>query len=181
MYRGKTIALTAMARNEERLIRPTLESIPDFVDRVYFVDDGSTDSTLSIAREIATRDPRIEVIEHESNLGVGQSIITGYEHSTADGNDITVVVAGDNPLEVSANRLGRRRSHLVDSAEPLHQCHLYGKSGRCRASSVASGEGKSSGRCQLDGLKDHDDLFLHDVPHVPLGDEAAFDGDPADP
>ena len=43
MYRGKTVALTAMALNEERLIRPTLESIPEFVDRVYFIDDGSTD------------------------------------------------------------------------------------------------------------------------------------------
>ena len=110
MYRGKTIALTAMALNEERLIRPTLESIPDFVDRVYFVDDGSTDNTLSIAREIAARDTRIEVIQHETNLGVGQSIITGYRHSAADGNDITVVVAGDNQMPME---------QIVDLVDPI--------------------------------------------------------------
>ena len=67
MYRGKTIALTLMALNEERLIRPTLESVPEFVDCVYFVDDGSTDSTVSISREIASRDPRIKVILHEQH------------------------------------------------------------------------------------------------------------------
>jgi len=105
MYRGKTIAITAMARNEERLIRATLESVPDFVDRVYFVDDGSTDRTPQIATEVASRDPRIQMIQHEKNLGVGQSIITGYLRSSDDGNDITVVVGGDNqmPMEQVAD------------------------------------------------------------------------------
>ena len=110
MYRGKTIALTLMALNEERLIRPTLESVPDFVDRVYFVDDGSTDKTLAIAREIASVDPRIKVIQHESNLGVGQSVITGYEHSSADDNDITVVAAGDNQMPME---------QIVDLVDPI--------------------------------------------------------------
>jgi glycosyltransferase involved in cell wall biosynthesis len=110
MYRENTIALTAMALNEERLIRPTLESVPDFVDHVYFVDDGSTDDTLEIARDIAKQDPRIEVIPHGTNLGVGQSIITGYERSAADGNDITVVVGGDNQMPME---------QIVDLLDPI--------------------------------------------------------------
>jgi hypothetical protein len=118
MYRGKTVALTLMALNEERLIRPTLESIPDLVDRVYFVDDGSTDKTLAIASEIASVDLRIEVIEHERNLGVGQSIITGYEHSTADGNDITVVVAGDNRCPWSRSSTSSIRSSMARRTIP---------------------------------------------------------------
>ena len=36
------------ALNEEVLIVPTLASMPSFVDRVYVVDDGSSDGTLRI-------------------------------------------------------------------------------------------------------------------------------------
>ena len=89
MYRGKKIALTAMTLNEERLIGPTLESVPDLIDHVYIVDDGSTDKTCEIVRQYAQNDPRIELIVHERNMGVGQTIITGYSRSSADGYDIT--------------------------------------------------------------------------------------------
>ena len=101
MHRGKKIALTIPARNEERLIGPTLESVPETIDRVYVVDDGSTDSTREIVEKYTAIDPRVELLSHDGNKGVGQAIITGYERSSQDGYDITVVVGGDNqmPLE----------------------------------------------------------------------------------
>ena len=101
MYRDKKIALVAMTLNEERLIGPTLESVPDLVDRVYIVDDGSTDRTCDVVRQYAESDARIELIQHERNMGVGQTIITGYERSSEEGYDVTVVVGGDfqMPLE----------------------------------------------------------------------------------
>ena len=101
MHRGKRIALTIPAHNEERLIGPTLEGVPETVDRIYVVDDGSTDETQSIVRKYAAVDPRIELLVHEGNKGVGQAIITGYLRSSVDDYDITVVVGGDDqmPLE----------------------------------------------------------------------------------
>lgn len=41
MYRGKRIALIIPAHNEEHLIGPTLESVPDFVEGIYVIDDAS--------------------------------------------------------------------------------------------------------------------------------------------
>ena len=41
MYKDSHISLVIPARNEERLIRPTLESVPEIIDRIYVVDDGS--------------------------------------------------------------------------------------------------------------------------------------------
>ncbi len=41
-YRDRSVALVIPARNEERLITPTLESVPPFVDTIYMVDHGST-------------------------------------------------------------------------------------------------------------------------------------------
>ena len=101
MYRDNKIALTIPAHNEEKLIGPTLDSVPDYVDRIYVVDDGSVDSTCDIVRQRAVADPRIDLVEHGKNRGVGQAIITGYRRASGDCCDITVVAGGDHqmPLE----------------------------------------------------------------------------------
>ena len=44
-----------MTLNEERLIGPTLESVPDIIDHIYIVDDGSTDKTCEIVQQYAGR------------------------------------------------------------------------------------------------------------------------------
>ena len=102
MYKNKKISLVIPAHNEERLIGPTLEGVPETIDRVYVIDDASQDSTCEVVEKYASIDPRIELIRHEVNKGVGAAIITGYQRSSADGYDIAVVVGGDNqmPLEV---------------------------------------------------------------------------------
>ena len=102
MYKGKKIALVIPAHNEERLIGATLERAPETIDRIYVVDDASQDQTADIVRKYAEIDPRVELIQHEKNKGVGAAIITGYLQASADDYDISVVVGGDNqmPLEV---------------------------------------------------------------------------------
>jgi glycosyltransferase involved in cell wall biosynthesis len=101
MYRDTRIALVIPAYNEERLIRPTLERVPDFIDHVIVVDDGSTDGTPTVVQQCIARDPRVEMIHHESNKGPGAAIVTGYQRALADGYDIAVVCGGDEqmPLE----------------------------------------------------------------------------------
>ena len=98
MHRGKKIALVIPAHNEERLIGPTLDAVPETIDQVYVIDDGSTDQTRQIVARCARADPRVELLEHGENRGVGQAIITGYERSSRDGHDIAVVVGGDNQM-----------------------------------------------------------------------------------
>ncbi|MFH1045747.1 MAG: glycosyltransferase family 2 protein [Candidatus Omnitrophota bacterium] len=107
MYQGKKIAVVIPAYNEQRLIKPTLENVPKLIDKVYVVDDASSDSTPEVVREIAQRDNRIELIRHKVNQGPGQAIINGYKRSSADGYDIAVVVGGDfqMPLEQVTNFL----------------------------------------------------------------------------
>ena len=107
MYKSNKIALVIPAYNEEKLIRPTLEHVPALIDKVYVVDDASTDNMAEVVRECMKSDGRVELIQHESNLGPGAGIITGYKRSAADGYDITVVVGGDNqmPLDQVTNFL----------------------------------------------------------------------------
>jgi glycosyltransferase involved in cell wall biosynthesis len=98
MYRNKKISLVIPAYNEERLIRPTLESVPDVIDKIYVVDDASTDTMAEAVRDCMARDDRIQLITHEKNMGVGQAVITGYVKSSEEGYDIAVVVGGDNQM-----------------------------------------------------------------------------------
>ncbi len=95
MYRDKKIALVIPAYNESRLIQPTLKNVPEVIDKIYVVDDCSTDNMTSVVQSLAKEDPRIELIEHEENQGPGGAIITGYRASSRDNYDIAVVVGGD--------------------------------------------------------------------------------------
>jgi len=63
------------------LIGETLDGIPDYVARIYAVDDGSFDRTGEIIEEHARRDPRIVPIHHNPNKGVGAAITTGYRRA----------------------------------------------------------------------------------------------------
>jgi glycosyltransferase involved in cell wall biosynthesis len=97
MLEGKTVAVVVPAYNEEALIARTIAGVPEFVDRILVVDDGSADGTADAAR--ATSDPRVEVLRHERNGGVGAAILTGYRRARDDGVDVTAVMAADNQMD----------------------------------------------------------------------------------
>ncbi len=97
MLEGKSVAVVVPAHDEEALVGDTIQGIPDFVDRIYVVDDASGDGTAAAAR--AAGDGRVEVLAHERNEGVGAAIVTGYRRAVADGVDVACVMAGDNQMD----------------------------------------------------------------------------------
>lgn len=105
MLEGKRIAVVVPAYNEERLIVRTLSTIPDFVDRMLVVNDGSKDATSERIKECATKDPRVSLIEHGTNKGLGQALITGYVAARDSDADIVAIMAGDaqmSPTDLAA-------------------------------------------------------------------------------
>ena len=99
MYRGKSVAVVVPAHNEERLIRLTVSTMPDFVDNIIVVDDCSTDSTRDIVRELERENSKVRLIAHEVNGGVGAAISTGYVWCRDNDLDIAVVMAGDGQMD----------------------------------------------------------------------------------
>jgi glycosyltransferase involved in cell wall biosynthesis len=97
VFEGKRVGVVVPAFDEEALIGATLGGIPELVDRIFVVDDGSTDRTSERAEELG--DPRVEVIAHENRSGVGAATLTGYRRALADDLDVVVVMNGDNQMD----------------------------------------------------------------------------------
>ena len=97
MLEGKRVAVVVPAYDEEHLIGATLGGIPGFVDRILVVDDGSGDATAQRARSFG--DPRVDVLAHERNRGVGAAIVTGYRRALEEDLDVVCVMAGDNQMD----------------------------------------------------------------------------------
>lgn len=99
MYKNISVSLVIPAYNEEKLIEDTLLGVPPFVDKIYVIDDGSTDNMAKIVSDFP--DERVNLIRHKKNEGVGAAIINGYKKSASDGYDATVVIGGDNQMDLS--------------------------------------------------------------------------------
>jgi glycosyltransferase involved in cell wall biosynthesis len=99
MYLNKTLAVVVPAYNEEPLIEKAISSIPDFVETIIVVDDASKDRTANIVKTMMQSDPRIELIVHPYNHGVGGAIVSGYKKALAMNMDVTAVMAGDAQMD----------------------------------------------------------------------------------
>jgi glycosyltransferase involved in cell wall biosynthesis len=97
MIDGKTVAVVIPAYNEAELIGETIAGVPDVVDRIFVVDDASSDETGARAANVVGRP--VELIEHDTNRGVGAAILSGYRRALNERIDVTVVMAGDNQMD----------------------------------------------------------------------------------
>lgn len=128
-YNGNTVGVVVPAYNEEGFVGDVIETVPEFVDRVYVVDDDSTDGTwqeirlhaakanrAAAGKQVESRPAdgtlgderrgseqvthqRVVPIRHETNRGVGGAIKTGYRRAYDDGIDVTAVMAGDGQMD----------------------------------------------------------------------------------
>ncbi|MBW2162765.1 MAG: glycosyltransferase family 2 protein [Deltaproteobacteria bacterium] len=96
MLEGRRIAVVMPAYNEAKLIRGALECVPGFVDHIIVVDDASVDTTANVARAV---ERPINLIQHETNQGVGAAITTGCRQALLLGADLTAVMAADGQMD----------------------------------------------------------------------------------
>lgn len=102
MLGDSRVFVVVPAFREELHIGRVIATMPELVDGVVVVDDGSDDRTSEVAR--ASGDPRVVVIRHASRRGVGAAIVTGYREAigrTSGPNDALVVMAGDGQMAPS--------------------------------------------------------------------------------
>lgn len=86
----KCVSLIVPVLNEEESISLFYERIADILKRenytfeVIFVDDGSTDATLSCIASLNKKDPRIKAIEFSRNFGKEHALAAGLLAASGD-------------------------------------------------------------------------------------------------
>jgi glycosyltransferase involved in cell wall biosynthesis len=86
----RLVILTPVHNEAENLpryeaeVRATLLDRSDLQGQVLFIDDGSTDSSWDLIRDICRRDPRFTAIRLSRNYGSHIALSAGFEHDRGD-------------------------------------------------------------------------------------------------
>jgi dolichol-phosphate mannosyltransferase len=76
--------------NEEESITPLYESIKEVVDangynyEIVMVDDGSTDNSLNILKELKKKDTNLKIVVFEENRGQSAAFDAGFKTATGE-------------------------------------------------------------------------------------------------
>ena len=90
--------------NEEKNVASVVEQAIPVVKQVaknweiLIIDDGSSDRTLEIAKDLAKKHSQVSVVSHHPNRGYGAALKEGFLHAKYD---TVVFVDGDNQFDFS--------------------------------------------------------------------------------
>lgn len=99
LHRKTTLSVIVPSYNEERTLEKCIERLLQIQDdmlslEVIIIDDCSVDNSLAIARSLAELHPQLIVLAHETNMGKGAALRTGFSKATGE-----VVAIQDADLE----------------------------------------------------------------------------------
>jgi glycosyltransferase involved in cell wall biosynthesis len=97
---GCSIAVVIPCYKVAKHILQVISSIGSDVGRIYVVDDACPEHTGNMV-EMNSDDPRVAVIYHSANLGVGGAVMSGYRAAMAEGADVIVKIDGDGQMDAS--------------------------------------------------------------------------------
>ncbi len=110
--RYASVAIVIPCYRVARHIAGVIRSIPPRFRTVICVDDGSPDETAAVIEALA--DPRVVLLRHPRNRGVGGAMKTGYAEALRRGAEICVKMDGDG--QMSAEDLEALVAPLLDRA-----------------------------------------------------------------
>lgn len=101
MYRGAKIGVVIPCYRVKAHVVDVIAGLPPEVDFIFCIDDSCPDGSGLHIQE-THNDPRVRVIFHEQNRGVGGAVKTGYLAARETGCDIAVKVDGDGQMDPRA-------------------------------------------------------------------------------
>lgn len=94
----KTVAVVIPSYRVTAHILQVIAEIGPEVQHIYVVDDACPDDSGLLVESQCT-DPRVKVLRHAVNQGVGGAVLTGYAAALDDNVDIIVKVDGDGQMK----------------------------------------------------------------------------------
>ena len=132
------IAVVIPAYKVRRHVLDVIARIGPEVDWIFVVDDACPEQSGDCVEQNTT-DPRVVVLRHAHNQGVGGAMVTGYQAALEDGADIVVKIDGDGQMDpallegfVEPIRSGEadytkgNRFHSLDEIRQMPVLRLFG-------------------------------------------------------
>ena len=94
---------------------------------IIVVNDGSADGTQDVLDEISKHYPRLRIIKHESNMGYGAALISGFTNAT---KDMVFYTDGDGQydvkeltslIEVLSDDIDVVNGYKISRSDPIHR------------------------------------------------------------
>jgi len=100
MHNGWHVGVVIPAKDEELFIGAVLDTLPNFVDSVVVIDDGSSDDTSKVANKYQEKSYNLTIIRLEGK-GVGGAIDAGHLEMLRNCPEpfVSVVMAGDGQMD----------------------------------------------------------------------------------
>jgi glycosyltransferase involved in cell wall biosynthesis len=84
--------------NEAAHVRSVLERVEGYADQILVIDDGSSDGTPDILRDLQ-RPMGLDIIQHETNGGYGTALTQAFLRAERDGFDWVITMDCDDQHE----------------------------------------------------------------------------------
>ena len=97
VYFMKTAVVIPCYRVKDHILA-VLGQIGTNVSNIYVVDDCCPEKSGAFV-QAEIKDKRVTVLFHETNLGVGGAVLTGYRRAADDGCDVVVKIDGDGQMD----------------------------------------------------------------------------------
>lgn len=92
------IAVVIPSYRVTRHIMSVIAAIGPEVSLIYVIDDKCPDASGDYVAQRCF-DPRVHVLRHEINQGVGGAVMTGYQAAVAGGAEVIVKIDGDGQMD----------------------------------------------------------------------------------
>lgn len=79
---------------------------------VIFIDDGSTDGTWGLIRDIAQSDPRVRALRHRRNFGKASALANGFVYARGE-----IIVTSDADMQYDPHDMLRLIDKVIEGAD----------------------------------------------------------------
>jgi glycosyltransferase involved in cell wall biosynthesis len=134
------IAVAIPCYKTKDFILKVIEKIGNEVSKIYVIDDKCTEGTGKYVVD-NNKDPRVEVIFNEVNMGVGGAVKEGFKRALEDNMDIVVKIDGDSQMDPTlipkfvkpiidgkADYVKGNRFYSLDYLQKMPSMRLFGNS-----------------------------------------------------
>ncbi len=118
---GVKVGVVIPCYRVEGQIEAVIRSVPPEIHALIVVVDGSPDGTRAAVERLG--DPRVTLLVHERNRGVGSAMQTGFREALRQELDIVVKMDGDGQMD--PEHLPRLIGPLIEGLADVTKCNRY--------------------------------------------------------